>query len=253
MAKLLDKIIFSAAFIVITYGLCSRYLTDGMAVAVTAAAYASAALVYIGVKVRRGLVKEISPQEMCAYLALMGAEKQTKLIYQTLPAERRVQLKPPYFVAEKDGERYTVAVLYKFINLTQEDISAAYRAAVGFGTDKIMILTRARDRKTVNLGGLIPQEISYPDKRAVYRYLKKHNALPKPLCEKKRVRNVRPEPGRLLETVFDRRKLKYYLFVTFMLTAAAFFTPLRTYYYVTASIPLVLAFGCLLRSAKENR
>ena len=190
---------------------------------------------------------------MCAYLALMGAEKQTKLFYQTLPEERRVQIKPPYFVFEKDGEKYMAAILYKFLNLAQEDISAAYRAASGFGVKKIIVLTRARDRKTVNLGALIPMDISYPDKRAVYRYLKKHNALPKPLCEKKRVRNVRPEPGAILDTVFAPNKLKYYLFVAIMLTVAAFFTPIKTYYYVCAAIPLALASGCLIRSAHERR
>ena len=242
MAKFIDKIIFSAAFIVVVYGLSSRYIGETFALALTAAAYVSAALVYLASRVRRDLAKEITPQEMCSYLALMGAEKQTKLLYQTLPEARRVQLKPPYFVFEKDGEKYMVAALYKFLNLAQEDISAAYRA-----------LTRARDRKTVNLGALIPMDISYPDKRSVYRYLKKHNALPNPLCEKKRVRNVRPEPGAILDTVFAPSKLKYYLFVTVMLTVAAFFTPLKTYYFVCAALPLVLASGCLLRSARERR
>ena len=253
MAKFIDKIIFSAAFIVVVYGLSSRYIGETFALALTAAAYVSAALVYLASRVRRDLAKEITPQEMCSYLALMGAEKQTKLLYQTLPEARRVQLKPPYFVFEKDGEKYMVAALYKFLNLAQEDISAAYRAANGFGVKKIVVLTRARDRKTVNLGALIPMDISYPDKRAVYRYLKKHNALPKPRCEKKRVRNVRPEPGAILDTVFAPNKLKYYLFVAIMLTVAAFFTPIKTYYYVCAAIPLALASGCLIRSAHERR
>ena len=253
MAKFIDKIIFSAAFIVVVYGLSSRYMGENFALALTAAAYVTAVLVYLGAKVRRDLNKDITPQEMCAYLALMGAEKQTKLFYQTLPEERRVQIKPPYFVFEKDGEKYMAAILYKFLNLAQEDISAAYRAANGFGVKKIVVLTRARDRKTVNLGALIPMDISYPDKRAVYRYLKKHNALPKPLCEKKRVRNVRPEPGAILDTVFAPNKLKYYLFVAIMLTVAAFFTPIKTYYYVCAAIPLALASGCLIRSARERR
>lgn len=253
MAKFIDKIIFSAAFIAVVYGLSSRYMGENFALALTAAAYVTAVLVYLAAKVRRDLNKDITPQEMCAYLALMGAEKQTKLFYQTLPEERRVQIKPPYFVFEKDGEKYMAAILYKFLNLAQEDISAAYRAASGFGVKKIIVLTRARDRKTVNLGALIPMDISYPDKRAVYRYLKKHNALPKPLCEKKLVRNVRPEPGAILDTVFAPNKLKYYLFVAIMLTVAAFFTPIKTYYYVCAAIPLALASGCLIRSAHERR
>ena len=77
MAKFIDKIIFSAAFIVVVYGLSSRYIGETFALALTAAAYVSAALVYLASRVRRDLAKEITPQEMCSYLALMGAEKQT--------------------------------------------------------------------------------------------------------------------------------------------------------------------------------
>lgn len=251
MGKILDKILFSAAFITVSFVFARTFTDRRTAVYITLAVYLAAICVYLAIKAKLPRYKGITPAELPVALALMGVAKATELFYKTVPEQNRVYVRAPYFAYDWKGVRYLVCVAYKFINLTQEDIAATYREAEANGIKRAVILSRAKDRKTLTLCAMLPITLSYPDKYAVYKYLKRNNALPcKPQKNKKRL--TRADLRTLLESVFEPKKAKYYLFLAVIFALLALFTPLKAYYLAFAMLPLALSAIAMLMRLKEE-
>ncbi len=249
MGKILDKILFSLALLTVTFVLVSSFAERRVAVYVTLAVYLVAVTVYLGIKAKLPKYKGITPTELPIALALIGTQKATEVFYKTVPEQNRLYMKPPFFAYEWKGVKYLVCVAYKFINLTQEDIASTYREAEAQGIKRTVILSRAKDRKTLTLGAFLPINITYPDKYAVYKYLKRHNALPqKPQKQKYKKRDFNLKD--LAQEILEPRKAKYYLFLAIIFAVLALFTPLKVYYLCFSIVPLTLSAITLLYELK---
>lgn len=249
MGKVFDKILFSVALITLTFTFASVFSDRRTAIYVSLAVYLTAVAVYFGVKAKLPKYKGITPSELPVALALIGTQKATDIFYKTVPEQNRIYIKPPFFAYEWKGVKYLVCVAYKFINLTQEDIASTYREAEAQGITRAVILSRAKDRKTLTLGAFLPINITYPDKYAVYKYLKRHNALPqKPKKQKYKKRDFNLKD--LAQEILAPRKAKYYLFLSIIFAVLALFTPLKVYYLCFSIIPLALSAITLLYELK---
>ena len=245
MSKLSDKIIFTIIIIILAFSYLREFIEDfTLSVIISVIIYLAILVVYLFFRNRIENTRTITPREMATLFAVMGAENTTKLIYSTLPEEYKIKMKSPYILCEKDGVRYLIMISYKFINLTEDDMANAYREAGKEGIDKIVILARARDRRVTNLANILPVKFFFPDKRAVFRYLYTRNALPtKPQPDKKR-QPVKISFEELKDVLFEKRKMKFYLFAGIMTLISSFLTPYTLYYLIFATIPLILAGVC---------
>lgn len=207
----------------------------------------SALLWLLIVKIRQGNERG-SPEEMILLLALEGAEKQTRRLYSTLPDDKKVMIKPPYFVTETNGKKVAVAALYKFFDLNREDLAAAHRFCEKEGIRRVIILTSGRKRSVLQLTTLLPEKFEFPTKRKVYKYLYNRNALPKrPQKNNNRIKSMSFEE--LTDLLFDPAKLKYYLLVAAVFLATSL---LFSWYLYMAILPLTLAAATSFRRARRS-
>ena len=101
--------------------------------------------------------------------------------------------------------------------------------------DEIVILTRARERKTITLTALLPVKFTFPSKYSVYKALKKHNALPQKPSKPKR-QKIRYDKSLILNSVFSSQKSRFYLFLSLIFAFLSLLTPLKTYYLISLEL-----------------
>ncbi len=246
MARIIDGTVFFITYFLVFYGVLSRYMPLKYAVPIIVGVYVLLGALNFHVKAhhkKAGITAEETP----TYLALMDRVEQTKLFWSLVPDDLKGTLSHPYFTYVKDGKTVLVAVLYRFINLTQEDIASAYREAVKQEANEVVMLTRARDRKTLTLTTLLPIKFSFPDKFTVFKALKKHNALPPKLTPKKAKNKEKVPLKEVLDAVFTKSRARYFLFTALVLIVFSFLTPLKSYYLATAMVPFAFSAVCLLK------
>lgn len=242
MASVTDKILCFAVFGAAAFLIAVRFMPWDLALAVAGVSAVALAVFFKIAGLRRQ--RSVSVPEMCELLALMGMKKQTELFFSTLPPEKREECIPPYIITEIKGRRTAVACLYRFLDLTKEDIASAYRFVTEKGVSSCVILTRRRSRSVLQLTALIPAEFVFPDRRRVYNYLKTRCALPtRPEIKKKR-RFSGMKAEEILDYVLDPQKIKYYLLISFCFLPGALIT--RGYLWMIL-LPLTLALGTLVR------
>ena len=239
MAIILDTLTFTIGYFLVSYGLLSKYLSKKTAIILCSCIY----VFLLGVAILLHLKpksKDMRVDETPVYLALMPRDKQTELFFNLVPIEKRISIKTPYFVYEIDGKLTLVAVLYRFFNLTQEDIASAYREGEKEGVREIIILTRARERKTLTLTALLPIKFTFPDKYTVHHALKKHNALPPKPLKPKKVK-IKGDKDYILSTIFNPKRAKLYMLSAISLALLSFITPLKNYYLIGSLVPFTLS------------
>jgi len=244
MAKFMDSIIFTISFFIVAYGVLSGVMPKKFAIITVSVCYLFLMSIFIIINMKRKTSsKEISADEMPVYLALMDRTEQTELFYALVPSAYKVLISSPYFIYETQEKRVLVAVLYRFLNLTQEDIASAYRFATKENVTEIIMLTRARERKTITLTALIPIKFIFPSKYAVHKALKKHNALPKKLARPQR-QKFTYDKSLILSTIFSKQKSRLYLFLSLTFALLSLLTPLKTYYLISTGIMLLASISC---------
>lgn len=125
---------------------------------------------------------------------------------------------------------------FKFSALSYADVNSALQIAMKHGKKKIYMLAKSIDRKAYQLANIRQVDIELVKTRALYKFLKKHNALPNLKRQK-----VKLNLKQLIEIVLSRRNLKSYIFSGTILIAVSFLTPLKIYYLTFGTILLVLA------------
>lgn len=246
MAKIIDGLIFTSAYLLVAYSLLIKKMDRWGAIFIAIASYLILGFVWFLIGAKKKGKKEVSAEEVPTYLALMPREEQTELFYNLVPDSMKVSFKNPYFIYLREEKRVLVAVLYRFLNLTQEDIASAYREAVAENCTEIIMLTRARERKTLTLTALLPIKFVFPDKYTVYRALKKHNALPVRPERPKKVK-IKPDKHLIIDNILSQKKCKFYILISLILVVMSFITPLKTYYLIMATIPLILSIIAIIR------
>ncbi len=250
MAKIIDKITFSIAFCLVGYSVCIKFFKPWASVTITALAYVTACTLFFVRSVKRPTDKRITASELPLYFALMDRKAQTAHFYNLIPDDMKIKMNSPYIVYEAGGRRKMIAVLYRFINLTQEDIASAYREGKKENISEITVLTRYKERKTITLCAFLDIPFRFPDKYTVHRALKRHNALLLKPSKKQKITRTPIDWRTLLDTVLEPKKVKFYLIISLILALTSFLTPLKTYYLITASIPLILGTIGLIKNAK---
>ncbi len=243
MARLLDGTIFFLTYFLLFYSVFIKFLDKSIAIPIII-------LIYVCICVCNALANrkrksiEMTMEEMPVYLALMDRQKQTELFFSLVPDAQKGNFNSPYFTYIENGKRTLVAVLYRYFNLTQEDIASAYREAQKEEVDKIIILTRKWERKTLTLTAVLPIPFYFPDKFTVYKALKKHNALPKkpPLPKKKERQKISIKEQ--FTAIFTEKRAKYFLFSALTLIIMSFLTPLKNYYLIASIIPFTFSAVC---------
>ena len=133
---------------------------------------------------------------------------------------------------------------YKFFACSVEDVCQAFRLAREKGFEKIVVLCKSADRGAVKLSGSLGVKISFEKSRDIYKKLLKASLLPELTFEKK------PEKFSLsdvLELVFQKQNIRYYLVTGLMLTLISLVSPAKTYYIVVGTFSLAMALICARR------
>lgn len=242
MASVTDKIFSSVLFAAAIFIVAAKFLPVNFALAVAGMSVPALLAVYKISGLKRS--KEVSAPEMCELLALEGPKEQTERFRSTLPPDRVKECKPPYFIADVNGVASAVACLYKFLDLSKEDIAAAHRFAKKEGVSVCYILTRRRTRSVLRLTALTDTRFYFPDKRRVHKYLKTRCALPERPEIKRKMRFKGMSGAEILDYVLDPAKIKYYLLTAFcfLLGAAAI-----DGYLWFSLLPITLALTSIVR------
>lgn len=129
---------------------------------------------------------------------------------------------------------------YKFSQLGLADICAVCNLAIKHERRRVFLLTKGIDRRAYLVAGQKNVKITVVKIKEIFKYLKKHSALPnlKPIKKKFSLK-------RLLQTMLARRNFKAYAFSGIVLILTSFITPLKIYYMVFGSISIFLALLCL--------
>jgi|AGTN01.1.fsa_nt_gi hypothetical protein len=240
MGKIIDRLIFALSFLAITFAWGTYIFKDWKAALILSLAlYAGARVVMIFLNGRRKNLSNISPQETCLALALMGGEKAAELFFNTLPESLRESREGNFYVAIVDGKRTLVYVNYKFGLVNEEDVAKAYRKCLETGIRDAIILSAKTDRRVMIFAARLPVNFRFPDRRIVRKYLIDHNALPEKIGAPRKIK-IPFKFKEAVSTAIEKRRIKYYLFVGLTLFVMSFFTPLKLYYLILTSFPLIL-------------
>lgn len=125
---------------------------------------------------------------------------------------------------------------YKFSQLGLQDICAVCNLAIKHERQRVYLLTKGIDRRAYLVAGQKNVKISTVKTKEVFKYLKKHSALPdlKPIKTKYSFK-------RLIQIALSRRNFRAYAFSGVILILTSFITPLKIYYMVFGSISILLA------------
>lgn len=136
--------------------------------------------------------------------------------------------------------RVIIVANYKFSQLGLADICAVCNLAIKHERRRVYVLTKGIDRRAYLVASQKNVKITAVKTKEVFKYLKKHSALPdlKPIKKKFSLKG-------LLQTALARHNFKAYAFSGVALILTSFITPLKIYYMVFGSISILLALLCL--------
>ena len=120
--------------------------------------------------------------------------------------------------------------------LGANDLNSLLTKAEELDRKRIFVITHTVDRRAYRLTEYFQAHVTPVKMRTVYRWLKKHGALP----QLKRVKQ-KFSLSAFFEAAFRRSNLKNYFFSGAILVAVAFLTPLKIYYLIFGSISLIMA------------
>jgi len=238
MRKVTDKIILNLLLFVLI--LCwILYFTKSWWLSIGFGVFAAVLvnLLWFGISTRFANAKTLSRAELFRLLSVMGSDESTALLFSTLPVDARSDFAPPFFVLNDDT---LVFNNIKFVPTTEEDIAKLYRACKARGFTKAILVARRTDRRLLAFAASLGLSVRCPDPLTVKHYLYRHNALPEPPAPLK-IKLPKFKIKELFSVIFERRKAKYYIFSGVMLLLMSLITPLRLYYLIFASVPLIFA------------
>lgn len=137
-------------------------------------------------------------------------------------------------------ENAAIVANYKFSQIGISDMCAVCNLAKKLDKRDVFLICKGIERKAYQIADIEKIKVRPVKINAVYKFLKKHDALPD-LKEAKTKFSFRA----LTQKILARQNFKNYAFSGTILTLVAFITPLKIYYIVFGSISLLLALLCL--------
>lgn len=129
---------------------------------------------------------------------------------------------------------------FKFSPLGISDMCGICSLSKKLNRDEVFVITKSIDRKAYQIANISKIKVQQVKAKAVYKFLKKHNALP----DLQEVKN-KFSLSALIETILSRRNFKNYAFSGVVLMLVSFLTPFKIYYIVLGSISVLFAILCL--------
>lgn len=140
------------------------------------------------------------------------------------------------------GDNYILtpdAVIFAAVKLGAlglNDLKSLLTKAEELDRKRVFVITHTVDRRAYRLTEYFNVRVTPVKMRTVYRWLKKHDALP----DLTRIK-TKFSLAAFFEAAFRRSNLKHYLFSGLILVGVAFLTPLKIYYLIFGSISLIMA------------
>lgn len=140
------------------------------------------------------------------------------------------------------GDNYILtpdAVIFAAVKLGAlglNDLKSLLTKAEELDRKRVFVITHTVDRRAYRLTEYFNVRVTLVKMRTVYRWLKKHDALP----DLTRIK-TKFSLAAFFEAAFRRSNLKHYLFSGLILVGVAFLTPLKIYYLIFGSISLIMA------------
>ena len=140
------------------------------------------------------------------------------------------------------GDNYILtpdAVIFAAVKLGAlglNDLKSLLTKAEELDRKRVFVITHTVDRRAYRLTEYFNVRVTPVKMRTVYRWLKKHDALP----DLTRIK-TKFSLAAFFEAAFRRSNLKHYLFSGLILVSVAFLTPLKIYYLIFGSISLIMA------------
>ncbi len=153
----------------------------------------------------------------------------------------------------ENGENYLllqdsmIVAAFRFSPLGLNDLGNILTLALEKKRKRIFVLARGIDRKAASIISTSEVRLTVVRIRAIFRFLKKNNALPDLKPQKKKF-----SFSMFIDGIFQRTNTKNYMFSGALLIAVAFLTPLKIYYLVFGSISLLMAILTLTPLGKGS-
>lgn len=230
MARTLDYVSFTVIVFLLTLVWSGILFAEWVPAIIFSVAFALISAVTLHY-ITKGRERPYSPDRLATEFGVRGPLYLINLLKSTLKGA------PP-----ESGANYIILedcilfAAFKFGQLTVNDLNGLLTTAVSHDRKTVYVMTRGIERKAFFLLQFYDVRVRIVRIRALYRYLKKHDALPELKPVKRKF-----SPAALVDAVLQRSNLKNYLFSGCILVAVAFLTPLKIYYLVLGSVSLVLA------------
>jgi hypothetical protein len=201
--------------------------------------------------------------ELNRAFAVIGFDKTTEIFAASFPSSLIEKFEPKYLILNLgDGMRLfgfptsgkTLLFLnFKFANTNEDEIAAAYRYAAKNNVKNIIAIGAEIPRSARVLGAAIDGvHFMYPLKSEVKKYVRDKNIVPQTLSRGVKLKGNFDALKAAFSMMFERRRIKYYIFTGLTLFAVSFVTPLKVYYTVLAVVPLVLAAIAAFKAAVKD-
>lgn len=230
MAHIVDTAAVTVITFLLTFVWTTAVLTSWAAVFAVSAAVALMSAVTV-VYIRRGSGKHCSCERFSLECALRPPSYLISLLRSASTA-RDLTFGDDHILTP-DAVIFASA---KLGTLGMSDLNSLAEKAERLSRKRVYFIARAVDRRAYRVMQYREIRLSPVKLRTVYRWLKKHDALPD-------LKRIKPKfsLSAFFEAAFRRSNLKNYLFSGFILVAVAFLTPLRIYYLIFGSISLIMA------------
>ena len=230
MARIVDLVSLAVITFMLTFVWTTAAFSSWgavFAVSVAAALMVTVTAVYI----RRGSGKPCS----CDRLTVECALRPPSYLIGLLRAAARAD-------GIEFGDNYILtpdAVIFAAVKLGAlglNDLKSLLTKAEELDRKRVFVITHTVDRRAYRLTEYFKVRVTPVKMRTVYRWLKKHDALP----DLTRIK-TKFSLAAFFEAAFRRANLKHYLFSGLILVGVAFLTPLKIYYLIFGSISLIMA------------
>ncbi len=240
MAKIIDYISLTIILFILSFTLLTLAF-DNFVVAMIIACVISAIVSISIYKFSKGKGNPYTYSRLELEFCLNGNKYVIDLILSVLKngQNERSIIKNDVF---ENGDNYIllenslIIANFKFSALNLADISTICNFAKIKGFNKVFLLTKGVDRRAYQVAELKGVKIAVVKTSKIFKFLKKHNALPD-LKKIKRKGSIKY----LLDIALSRNNFKSYAFSGIVLILSSFLTPLRIYYLVFGTLSLALA------------
>lgn len=230
MATVIDAVATVVIVFLLTFVWTTAAFTSWTAVFTVSAAAALMAAVTV-VYIKRGSAKPCSCDRLTVECAVRPPSYLIGLLKSAVTADG-ITFGANYILTSD-------AVIFAAVKLGAlgaNDLNSLLTKAEELDRKRIFVITHTVDRRAYRLTEYFQAHVTPVKMRTVYRWLKKHGALP----QLKRVKQ-KFSLSAFFEAAFRRSNLKNYFFSGAILVAVAFLTPLKIYYLIFGSISLIMA------------